>query len=224
MSDRSGPGEITIAQRPVLAANAPICVQVGGRRFTTKKETLTEESGFFASLLSGRWDNTLEDGSYFIDADPILFEHILRYLRRGVFPLFFDAAKGHDYHLYLSLLEEARYFQIPRLQEWLEKKRYLEAVKVTITAKEQDDEPSSWNTVVPANTTIDYYPSWGNIKVYVCPRGEPQHRGKPGACGRRCAQARDDDSDIYEDEPHVVRVLAIQKVVAFDPKICVAGD
>jgi hypothetical protein len=99
-----------LAKRPSLAADTPIHLQVGGRRFTTTKETLTEESAFFSSLLSGRWENALEDGSYFIDADPVLFEHILRYLRRGVFPLFFDTAKGHDPYLYLALLEEARYF------------------------------------------------------------------------------------------------------------------
>lgn len=119
MSDRDeihGPVR-PLAKRPELASDAPICIQVGGRRFTTTtKETLTEESAFFASLLSGWWNNALEDGSYFIDADPVLFEHILRYLRRGVFPLFFGAVKGHDYHLYLSLLEEARYFQIRRLR------------------------------------------------------------------------------------------------------------
>lgn len=80
--------------------SAPIRLQVGERHFTTTRDTLTAESRYFASLLSGRWDNALEDGSYFIDADPMLFDHILRYLRRGIFPLFVDMAKGHDYHLY----------------------------------------------------------------------------------------------------------------------------
>src|SRR4051812_48134438 len=92
-----------LAKRLELAPNAPVRLKVGGRRFVTTRETLTEESAFFASLLSGRWDNALPDGSYFINADPALFEHILRYLRRSVFPLFFDAENGHDHHLYLSL-------------------------------------------------------------------------------------------------------------------------
>jgi hypothetical protein len=39
------------------------------------------------------------DGSYFIDGDVALFEPILRYLRRGVLPLFYDNAKGHDLYL-----------------------------------------------------------------------------------------------------------------------------
>ena len=192
-----------LAERRALAANTPIQIQVGGRRFTTTKETLTEESAFFASLLSGRWENTLEDGSYFINADPVLFEHVLRYLRRGVFPLFFDAAKGHDYYRYLALLEEARYFQIPHLQDWLEKKRYVEAVQVVNAAEQREDNPSHWHehSVVPAGTTIDYYPSWGTRKVYICPRGLFQHRGRPEACGRRCEAARGEGSDLFEEEP-----------------------
>ena len=214
-----------LAKRPSLAADAPIHLQVGAHRFTTTKETLTEESAFFASLLSGRWENTLEDGSYFIDADPALFEHVLRYLRRGVFPLFFDAAKGHDHYRYLALLEEARYFQIPRLQNWLEKKRYFEAVEVANTAEQHEDNPSHWHehSVVPAGTTIDYYPSWGTKKVYLCPRGLFQHRGRPEACGRRCETARGEASDHFEEEP-CLRVLTMKTVVTFKPEICLARD
>ncbi len=119
-----------------------------------------------SSLLSGRWDNALEDGTYFIDADPDLFEHVLRYLRRGVFPVFFDATNGHNYHLYFSLLEEARYFQIPRLADWLEKKRYLEAVNVTTTAEQYEDNQSGWRYLVaPPGTTLKYYPKWGRTRV-----------------------------------------------------------
>src|SRR3954471_305451 len=103
--------EAAKSQNPLpLAADSQITLQVGERRFVTTRETLTAESRFFASLLSGRWGNALADGSYFIDADPSLFEHILRYLRRRVLPLFYDKAKGHDYALYLALLEEAKYF------------------------------------------------------------------------------------------------------------------
>jgi len=204
-----------------LAADAPIRLQVGGRHFTTTKDTLTE-SGFFTSLLSGRWDSALEDGSYFIDADPTLFEHILRYLRRGVFPLFFDITNGHDYYLYLSLLEEARYFQIPRLEDWLEKKRYLEAVQVTSSSEQYDHGEIDWQrSVVPAGTTLEYHPFWGTKMVYICPRFIPQHRGKPEACGRRCGAAQGDDDDTFEQEPSV-RMLVIKRVVTFRSEVCVA--
>ncbi|KAL3465583.1 hypothetical protein BJX64DRAFT_285515 [Aspergillus heterothallicus] len=71
-------------------------LQVGDRRFTALRSTLVLENTYFASLLSGRWKTSArEDGSYFIDADPDLFVHILRYLRRGLYPIFYDVHKGH---------------------------------------------------------------------------------------------------------------------------------
>lgn len=72
MADTPG-GTSESPKHPELAADAPIRLQVGGVNFTTTKDTPVEESEFFASLLSGRWDNAVEDGSYFIDADPVLF-------------------------------------------------------------------------------------------------------------------------------------------------------
>jgi phytoene desaturase (3,4-didehydrolycopene-forming) len=120
-----------------LAAQArQITLQVGERRFVTARETLVSESTFFASLLSERWDNALPDGSYFIDADPALFEHILRYLRRRVLPIFYKVNKGHDQELYLALLEEARSFQIARLHNWLENRQYLRALSIECSLEE----------------------------------------------------------------------------------------
>jgi len=106
-------------QRPSLdpptAQAKHVTLLVGERLFITARQILERESCFFASLLSGRWNSALlPDGSYFVDADPGLFKHILRYLRRGLFPIFRDIQKGHDHLLYLALLEEARYFQVTR--------------------------------------------------------------------------------------------------------------
>jgi hypothetical protein len=62
-------------------------------------ETLKYGSDFFAALFSGRWDNARVDGSYFIDSEPQIYEHIMRYLRRGVYPIFYDNVKGHNHAL-----------------------------------------------------------------------------------------------------------------------------
>ncbi|KAL2260270.1 hypothetical protein VTK26DRAFT_5756 [Humicola hyalothermophila] len=211
-------------QHAELAADAPIRLQVGERYFTTMKDTLTEESAFFASLLSSRWDNALDDGSYFIDADPALFEHILRYLRRGIFPLFFDIVKGHDDHLYLSLLEEARYFQIPRLEDWLQRKRYLDAVQVAYTTDQYKDNYPSWHHFeVRSGVTVEYHPQWDIRKVYICPRGIPEHRGSPMSCGRRCAAARGVNADSFDEEPYL-KMLVLRRTVTFKPEGCVARD
>ena len=70
-------------------ASPMIVLNVGGQRVCTLPETLTSESSWFRYLLSGHWPvPQLEDGSYFVDVDPITFEHVLNYLRRGVFPPF----------------------------------------------------------------------------------------------------------------------------------------
>ncbi|KAL8793928.1 MAG: hypothetical protein Q9195_003441 [Heterodermia aff. obscurata] len=88
-------------------AAVPLSLQVGERKFITTKDTLSK-SGFFAALLAGPWEgDLLMDGSYFIDADPDIFDFVLKYLRHGTFPLFYDKVRGHDYRLYLAVLEQS---------------------------------------------------------------------------------------------------------------------
>lgn len=99
-----------------LSQSDPAPLKVDEQRFVTTSQTL-QESGFFSALLSGRWDNVQADGSYFIDPDTLIFEHVLRYLRWGELPVIYDNVKGHGHALYLALLEEAKYFQIPRWEK-----------------------------------------------------------------------------------------------------------
>uniref|UniRef100_A0A0K0FVV6 SH3KBP1-binding protein 1 (inferred by orthology to a human protein) n=1 Tax=Strongyloides venezuelensis TaxID=75913 RepID=A0A0K0FVV6_STRVS len=63
--------------------NDVIRLNVGGTVFVTSKTTLTWlPDTFFTSLLSGRIDSVKDnDGSIFIDRDPLLFRIILNYLR-----------------------------------------------------------------------------------------------------------------------------------------------
>ena len=60
-----------------------IQLNVGGRRFTTSKQTLTWiPDSFFASLLSGRIPSIRDEvGAIFIDRDPDLFQVILHFMR-----------------------------------------------------------------------------------------------------------------------------------------------
>lgn len=197
-----------------------ITLQVGERRFITTAETMTQESAFFAALFSERWDNAEADGSYFIDADPDLFEHILRYLRRGVLPIFYDDAKGHDHALYLALLEEAKYFQIPRLEHWLKGKRFLQAIKIRYSADEL--EGTSWSETRSMDEYVEYHPLWQTKKVYICPRGIFVHRGNPSACGRQCMNAQGDAKNVYEDE-QILKTLVIRKQTIVDQAVCAEG-
>ncbi|KAK4175417.1 hypothetical protein QBC36DRAFT_216321 [Triangularia setosa] len=90
-----------------------VTLNVSGQKFTTTINILVGKSLFFAQLLQGDWKSFLqEDDSIFVDSDPDVFQHVLQYLRRGVFPLIHDQKKGHNYKLYADILAEARYFSI----------------------------------------------------------------------------------------------------------------
>ncbi|KAI1261486.1 BTB/POZ protein [Xylariaceae sp. FL1019] len=95
-----------------------INLHVGERVFVTTKNTLKGESSYFSALFSGRWPNQDISGTYFIESDPVIFAEVLRYLRSGNFPLYFDAnTSTYDYGRYANLLGEAHYFGITRLED-----------------------------------------------------------------------------------------------------------
>ncbi|KAG6060004.1 hypothetical protein E4U17_005180 [Claviceps sp. LM77 group G4] len=142
---------------PTSSTHAPgtIKLLVGERTFITTRRTLITESGYFKQRFATPWGRTPQDGAYFIDADPVLFEHILRYLRHPAFPLFYDHVHGHDVGLYASLHNEATYFQISRLQKWLSAQRYLEAIQVKHTMKVVEN----WNDcTLPSDTYLTAEP------------------------------------------------------------------
>uniref|UniRef100_A0A671K5Q8 BTB/POZ domain-containing protein KCTD3 n=1 Tax=Sinocyclocheilus anshuiensis TaxID=1608454 RepID=A0A671K5Q8_9TELE len=86
-----------------------IHLNVGGKRFSTSRQTLTwVPDSFFSSLLSGRI-STLKDetGAIFIDRDPSLFAPILNFLRtKELHP------RSIDVHL---LMHEAEFYGITPL-------------------------------------------------------------------------------------------------------------
>ncbi|KAH9873080.1 hypothetical protein J1614_005477 [Plenodomus biglobosus] len=74
-----------------------------------------------------------EDGSYFIDADPDVFQYVLEFMRRpSKLTLFWTRQTGFDYALYNNLEAEADHFLLHDLRNWLRKKRYLDAVKTIL--------------------------------------------------------------------------------------------
>jgi hypothetical protein len=207
---------------PESPEDQPIILQVGERRITTFRSTLTGQSEFFRSRLSGCWANVkLLCGAYFIDADAGLFESILSYLRRGVFPLFYDLENGHCHHRYVRLLEEARYFQVPGLVEWLEKRVYLQALRVEYVVREADSLESLEHTARGAEQWT-FCSTWETRQIYLCPRGIYVHRGSPGLCGRQCLKARGEGSIAY-DEERFLRTVMVGKLALVDAKLCKEG-
>jgi hypothetical protein len=120
-----------------------IVLDVSGCVYKTHKATL-QTSPYFRNLMS-RWDDCCDrqdDGSLFVDADPKTFQHILDFMRRpSKFPLFWTKKTGFDYVLYKKLEEEADYFLLHDLRDWIKKKRYLDAVRtiVEVQALSEDD-------------------------------------------------------------------------------------
>ncbi|KAG6100848.1 hypothetical protein E4U30_003718 [Claviceps sp. LM220 group G6] len=161
-----------------------ITLLVGERTFITTRRTLTTESGYFKQRFAARWSQTPQDGTYFIDTDPALFEHILRYLRQPIFPLFYDQAHGHDIGLYAALLNQANYFQISRLQKWLAAKRYLEAIQVKHTM----DVVENWSDrTLPSDTYLTAEPYREEVKVSNGAKSAGSGgTGSPVCPGNRC--------------------------------------
>ncbi|WEW54946.1 pyruvate decarboxylase [Emydomyces testavorans] len=177
-----------------------VVLQVGEQRYSTTIGTLKERSDYFKHKLSGIWPvEEQEDGSIFVDGDPDAFDYVMRYLRRGVFPLAFDVVKGHDYALYCRILEEAKYFQCSKLITWLKDELYYKCItRCTLTDTQEElpsliEDSSTWNLKFSSLSKADN-------KVYVCPRGIYLHRGKPQRCGRQCRNAQGDDDPLYDTE------------------------
>lgn len=203
-----------------------VILKVGERHFETFRNTLTDESTYFAARLSGRWsDSDANDGSYFIDTDPDIFQHVLAYLRDGTLPLCYNAAAGaFEYERYVALLGQARYFGIARLEDWIENERYLAAIETkytsTLVAGENAlEEIADRFGVVRGNSKLDFSPAWEMKKIYLCPRGIYVHRGKPDRCGQQCHRA---GTGEYEEE-QVLKMLVTRHEVIFNPKFCLDG-
>jgi hypothetical protein len=120
-----------------------IVLDVSGCVYRTHKATL-QTSPYFRNLME-RWDDCCdrqENGSLFVDADPNTFQHILDFMRRpSKFPLFWTKQTGFDYALYNKLEEEADYFLLHDLRDWIKETRYLDAVRtlVEIQALSEDE-------------------------------------------------------------------------------------
>ncbi|KAL0938703.1 uncharacterized protein CTRU02_205313 [Colletotrichum truncatum] len=108
-----------------------VVLEVGGRRFVSSIDVL-ERSPYFKHLFSVPFLEWYRDGILHIDNDPDLFGHILRYLRTGSYPFFWDACNGFDYAMYAMVLQQARYYLLPKLEAWIINKKYLNVVQTEV--------------------------------------------------------------------------------------------
>ena len=91
-----------------------IKLNVGGTIFHTTLSTLvspTSASSMLSSMFSGHFPLELDSkGAYFLDRDPLLFRHILNFLRDGSLPL-----SSLTPHTKQALLRESRFFGLSSL-------------------------------------------------------------------------------------------------------------
>ena len=94
-----------------------VILNVGGRVFTTTRETLaSEQDSLLAEMLDGRSLTAVRDqnGAYFIDRDPDTFSVVLEFLRTGqVFKTSGNGAGGDP----TRMREAANFYKIPGLKE-----------------------------------------------------------------------------------------------------------
>ena len=197
--------------------NPLITLHVSTQTFTTHATTITSQSHFFTRLLSSPPSSS--NGSYFLDASPQTFQHILSYLRSGIFPFFYAKETGFDYSLYAAILQQALHFGIVKLASWISNENYLQAVKVIREVRVVDDLAEMREMREGLDVEVEYHLRFLTRKVYVCPRELSVHRGNPRACGKLCRNARGKEGeDVYVDE-EVVRVVVVRKRMSVDWRV-----
>lgn len=197
-----------------------VTINVSGRKHQIKKATLFT-SPYFKNLLE-RWDTGIDLA---IDADPDVFEHVLRFMRRpSIYPLLWTKEKGFDYVLYSRLEAEADFFLLHDLRDWIRQERYKDAVKTVVEVK-KISEPSYGKTTTEW-TEVDgvewYFDSFKNVKTYHCPLDE--HGPRAWDCSvdkygnSKCAELNKLQRPQYESpEKHVIVVV---KRTVLDGRVC----
>jgi hypothetical protein len=216
-------------------------IKTSQRSFVTDPERWMGQSLYFNNLFSGKWSDKQEDNSYFIETNADVFEHVLQYLRTGVLPVFYDMKAGHNFPLYQTLLSEAMYFAIDRLQKWLRERKYLDAVKIYHIATETQDRESyrKYTTndtngctlmledrfveiATSSNMEITMVPMTQQINSFYCPQSK-HGKSSEQYCRSCIDRAKDDGTPGYggwrtEDQ---LKWYIVRKEVVFDHDLCV---
>jgi hypothetical protein len=198
-----------------------VTLNVSGRIYKTRPSTLSA-SPYFTALLA-RWDSGADlqdDGSYFIDADPDTFEHILAFMRRpSKFPLYWTHEHGFDYVLYNKVEAEADFFLLHGLRDWISKKRYEEAVKTIVEVRVWDERSQrvlnggeSLGDLVEVNSFLGSYSGERRIRL-ACYFHQSSFCGGCKSCEKSAG------ATPQSHEPDKKLTLVIKKIV-FDETVC----
>lgn len=215
----SGASGVSLGSDSPLVESDTVILQVDDKIFRTNKETLVEESAFFASRLSGPSHSV--DRKLTLDMDPVIFTHVLRYLRHGVLPFFYDQIRGFDHNLYSLVLAQADSLRIERLSSWIRDRRYLSTVKKERSTKTYSDLVGGMTESDSADTECEYRVFQSKKRVYCCPRGIPVHNA-PSDCGKQCNNARGDAPWFHDRDE--LRIVEIKTKTVFNRQVCLEGQ
>lgn len=209
-----------------VPASERIVLQIGEKTFHTTKATISK-SRFLSKLFSLRCPS---EDPYFLDADPLLFEHILRYLRTRIFPLLYDQNTGqHDEPLYFSLLHQAKFYQIDRLESWIANKTYLRAVRrltragtVTMSGdrplQQQIDHMTRSHsealTILKVESNVQ--------KAHRCPNGNWQHDNNRDGCIQDSCLSGLINAAGHQVQMRILKVDYVATSVAVDQTLAMA--
>jgi hypothetical protein len=175
-----------------MASNI-ITLYVSGRKFRTSKSVLSV-SPYFESLFT-RWESCADlqaDGSYYIDADPDTFEHLLNFMRRPArFPLYWTKENGLDIVLYSKVEAEADYFMLEALRKWIKEKKYLGAIR-TEQRTFENSTTTSW--VRNGDFSVQSFVVKGEGHP-ICPSGRHHHSSYECQRENSCLGAMSKDKD-----------------------------
>jgi hypothetical protein len=112
MLEREKTFELSTQRIASTVSSNPVKLDVGGRIFSVTLDMMLKyPDSFFASLLSGRWEDKKTDyGAYFINRDFDQFHHIVSFLRNGCL----DVELCESDHR-----READFYQLKELSEML---------------------------------------------------------------------------------------------------------
>ena len=227
------PDSMLIDGNSFLPKTDRIILRLNEKLFYTTKDTLIRESGYFSALFSGRWPDSSADGVLTLDADADIFKHTMRFFRSGVLPVFYDGLKGFDHQLYSLLLEQAEFFVVDRLRDWILEKRYAQAVKTVRSVKLS--ESTRWvdidsgkadrglhkfvNREDTADTKVEHFVFSTNRKFRACQESwcDPHEYGE-SYCTEICSKIPQDGHDYVERD--VVNLVEICTKTVFDHQIC----
>lgn len=217
-----------------------ITLDVGGSLFKTLESTVTRHPSILATTIFEELDsrypyNTTDP--IFLDGDPDLFPHIVRYLRCMTFPLFWSVSDGFNYELYAALLGEARRWGIKPLVDWIIEEKYLKAVNVRHRTVLKDEKAATSCVQLhnlPSDPHIErtYFPLWSTNQpsqamrsLRGCPRKIKEHEEGTSKCGKQCDKDKARVTDAFQETAmETLKTMVVAKITNIDYSVCSADQ